>query len=92
MEFDMDTERCPECDGHFRHFAPCPFYRGEPGLPLETRVALYADIYAGFGDLSGCGTTGCEAHDGECMNNWGAGESDPYGGDDASSYYNFGMG
>ena len=23
MEFDYQTERCAECDGHWRHYEPC---------------------------------------------------------------------
>lgn len=45
-EFDYQTERCPECDGHFRHFAPCPFYTGEPALSLEQRIAVEAMVPA----------------------------------------------
>lgn len=39
-EYDYDSERCYDCDGHFRHFEGCYFYRGEPFLDLEARVQL----------------------------------------------------
>jgi hypothetical protein len=42
--FDPESERCIECDGHFRHFAPCSQYTGEPILNLQERVAMHADF------------------------------------------------
>jgi hypothetical protein len=36
--------RCYDCDGHYRHFDPCPEYTGEPALPVEARVALQAGL------------------------------------------------
>jgi hypothetical protein len=42
MEYDNETERCYDCDGHYRHFYPCPYYTGEPVLTLEERVAVRA--------------------------------------------------
>lgn len=46
MEFDYDSERCFDCDGHWRHFAGCVHYTGEPFLALEQRVELRALIDA----------------------------------------------
>jgi hypothetical protein len=91
MEFDYDSERCGECDGHFRHFPGCSWYRGEPVLTLAQRVQVEADVRA---STSGCGTVGCEAHDGECADGWRGMEmtEDLYGYDDPAGYYNFGMG
>ena len=43
-EFDRESERCLNCDGHFRHFPGCAFYTGEPVLSLEERVAVRAQI------------------------------------------------
>lgn len=42
------------------------------GLPQDTRTAMYTDIYQNLG-LAGHGVEGCEAHDGECADNWGQG-------------------
>lgn len=41
--YDEDG-RCYDCDGKYRHFAPCPEYKGEPALDLETRVAIYRAV------------------------------------------------
>lgn len=41
MEFDHDSERCLDCDGHFRHFPGCPLYRENDwrnGTSLEDRL------------------------------------------------------
>ena len=46
MEFDFDSERCYDCDGHFRHFPGCRFYVGEPALTVQQRVQVHADIRA----------------------------------------------
>lgn len=43
MEFDYETSRCLHCDGHLRHFAPCPYFREDDArnsIPLEVRLAV----------------------------------------------------
>lgn len=40
MEFDYESERCYDCDGHFRHFPGCDFYEGEPFTTVQQRVAI----------------------------------------------------
>lgn len=44
MEFDYESERCYDCDGHFRHFPGCSLYVGEPALSLEQRVSVAAMV------------------------------------------------
>jgi hypothetical protein len=44
MEFHLGTERCFDCDGHWRHFEGCPWYKGEPALGLVERVAVMAAV------------------------------------------------
>jgi hypothetical protein len=39
--FDSVSERCYDCDGHFRHFPGCHEYTGEPALSLEQRLAVF---------------------------------------------------
>ena len=39
-EYDIESERCIDCDGHFRHFEGCPWYVGEPVLSLADRLAV----------------------------------------------------
>jgi hypothetical protein len=43
-EFHFDTERCWECDGHFRHFPGCSEYReSDPRneISLSDRLAIH---------------------------------------------------
>lgn len=50
--YDPISERCSDCDGHFRHFEGCPFYEGEPVLDLEARVrvaAIVTEVMEGVG-------------------------------------------
>lgn len=44
--FDYESERCLDCDGHFRHFQGCPDYVGEPALSLAQRVQVEAEVRA----------------------------------------------
>lgn len=44
LEFDGGTERCYDCDGHFRHFAPCPLFREDDprnSTSLFARLAVH---------------------------------------------------
>jgi hypothetical protein len=42
-EFDYQSERCYDCDGHFRHFPGCSYYREDDSrnnIPLEIRLEV----------------------------------------------------
>ena len=49
-EFDYGTERCYDCDGHWKHFPGCPFYREDDPRnrsSLETRLFIQTLIQEG---------------------------------------------
>lgn len=50
MDFDSQSERCIDCDGHFRHFSPCPLAGGEPALSLAERVSVQALVNTAMPD------------------------------------------
>jgi hypothetical protein len=56
-EFDYVTERCVYCDGHWRHYCPCPYrhcaegctgspHIAEPVDPDETALEAEAEVMA----------------------------------------------
>lgn len=54
-------------------------YFNSEGEPLMTAAEARFEAYLEgeyAASRSGCGTIGCEAHDGECMNDWGHGDDD----------------
>lgn len=42
MEFDMDSERCYECDGHWTHATWCSLFTQVSALTVEQRVEARA--------------------------------------------------
>lgn len=53
-------------------------YRFEAQLDADSAHERMLDAYDDpqrHESRHGCGTTGCEAHDGECADNWGEGDA-----------------
>ena len=45
MEFDYESERCYDCDGHWKHASWCPWVTGESTTPED--AGMEAGLFGG---------------------------------------------